>query len=200
MSAKIVFDNEVLSPVELARLKAGDEASWHHAYNTHYKKLFAVCIRLLGSQDSECEDIVQETFAKAHKAIDRYTPDAPFYVWLRRICINRCYDRLKIRQRSISVEDATLEGVSLKQNLQEMLASSSSAEMAETLALLRQTFGKLEKACQIILGLRYYEEKDYAQIGLAMKLPIGTVMSRLSRCKARLKIRMLSCMKETPRA
>lgn len=89
--------------VEQAR--RGDERAWRHLYESHSDLIFRLALRTVGDREAAL-DIVQETYAKASRALDGYRGDASFRSWLVSIAINqaRTWLRRKARAREVSID------------------------------------------------------------------------------------------------
>jgi RNA polymerase sigma-70 factor (ECF subfamily) len=133
-------------------------------------------------------DLVQETFYRAYKALDRFDPEARFRPWLITIAMNAARDHLRARRRRTMVslneadEDETpLELTDPGPRPDEEAIGRVAAETCEG------AFRTLPEAARVILWLRVREELSYDEIAQVLDVPTGTVMSRLSRARTALR-------------
>jgi RNA polymerase sigma-70 factor (ECF subfamily) len=147
----------------------------------HYQPLYRYAYRLTGSA-ADAEDLTQEAFCKAQLKLDQLRDPARAKTWLFSIARNSYLHRLRSarRQRVVSLED--MDEVS--EPLPEPLPPVEPEQ-------LQQALNELDEAFRTPLILYYFEEFTYRDIAEQMDLPIGTVMSRLARAKAYLRVRLL---------
>lgn len=158
-------------------------------YNAYYRKLRATTIHFLGHQDPEGEDMVQETFAVALAKLPTTRIQTNLYGWLNRVCTLHCFELLRQRKRVLAVDqEGLLDALAL--NDRSMEEASGRIEVDEGLAALRAAVAALGAPCRDILRLRHVEGLSYADVSKRLKLPLGTVMSRLKRCRDALALRM----------
>lgn len=146
-------------------------------YAIYGPKLRRYASFVLGYRDAEVEDVVQETFLAALKDLPKFEFRSSLHTWLRRICVNRCFERIRSRDRQVATETDELEA----------LVGPREEKQNPFLEALREGWGLLGKHCREILDLRDKQEKTYGEIADALKMPVGTVMSRLARCKGALR-------------
>src|SRR2546425_2775044 len=132
---------------------------------------------------SDAEDLVQETYLKAFRAADRFEPGTNLRAWLFTILYNTARNRLRDQARdAVTVDDEAVERVANR------LAADSAVETPETAPLRETLTPELQAAVDALpdqfrqtVWLRDVEEFTYAEIAGMLNVPIGTVMSRLSR-------------------
>ena len=186
-----------MSETELIRqILAGDEAAKTRLYQGHAHRLKPICVHFLGYQDADIDDIVQQTFLIALEKLPQFEPRSTLYTWLAHICVNLCYERIRKRKKLL---------VSLEEDLEQLTASLAhdreaekgrKAEEKERLRFLEKLIGALGEKCRKIIELRDRRGESYAAIGKALKVPIGTVMSQLARCRETLKQMAKSSLKD----
>ena len=144
--------------------------------------------RWLTGDDAEAEDLVQESLTKALRAFDSFQPDTNFRAWIFRILKNTF---LTSRTALAYVRTDYLEDVP---EAQEVIDTSlgPEAEMIriDSLELVRSALGELPVALREVLLLSDVEEFRYREIAEILGVPIGTVMSRLSRARQALRDRL----------
>lgn len=147
----------------------------------HQEPLFAFLYRMCGEVNL-AEELMQETFARAFQAAQRYRPEASVRTWLFSIAANLVRDRwrrLARRGEELPLEDLTLPGGSTTAE-DEALRLISYEAVRSALPLL-----PIEQRSALIL--RYYHDLSYEEIARVLACPIGTVRSRIHNGLARLR-------------
>jgi len=132
---------------------------------------------------ADAEDLVQETYLKAFRAADSFTPGTNLRAWLFTILHNTARNRARDRARdTVAVDSEVVERAA------EVPAHGGPAETPETLMLrdtlapeLQAAIDALPDAFRQAVWLRDVEEFSYAEIATMLSIPVGTVMSRISR-------------------
>lgn len=170
------------SPDLLRRLRAGDTEAFEELVRTHQHRVFAVALRMLGRR-AEAEEVAQDAFVRAYRAIADFRGDSRLSTWLYAITSRLCLNRLAAarRQAGAEGEETLLRVPSGHGN------PGSEAERRELGEALRVAIAALPEERRIVLVLRDLEGLSYEEIGQVLGLEPGTVRSRLHR--ARLEIR-----------
>jgi RNA polymerase sigma-70 factor (ECF subfamily) len=133
---------------------------------------------------ADADDLSQETFIRAYRAIGRFDEKYRFYTWVRRIAVNLCLNWLKRRNRAHLVplpqSDGEAEAVDIADPRADAEGSSLRRDLDSALALLPTDQ-------RTIFMLRVNEELSYNEIAELLHIPVGTVMSRLNRAREKLK-------------
>ncbi|UCE04376.1 MAG: sigma-70 family RNA polymerase sigma factor [bacterium] len=151
-----------------------------------YQKLIYYSVRKIVLDHDNSNDIVQDTFVKAYSNLYRFGEQLPFYPWLHRIAINTTLNfqtRIsRAKETYTNSEDNEIKQVALnnKNPLEEVIENEFQKKVTE--ALHRLTFDQ-----RMVFILRTSEELSYQEISEQLDISIGTVMSRLSRARAKLK-------------
>jgi len=154
----------------------------------HYQSVaYNVAFRIIGDAEAAA-DATQDAFLKAYRALDGFRGES-FKAWLLRIVTNTCYDHLRARQRrpSTGLEDVT-EDVEHTWRFAE--AGESPDEYAERVELnrvLQWALAQLPPDQRTVVVLSDIEGLSYEEIAIVMNIRLGTVKSRLSRARARLR-------------
>jgi RNA polymerase sigma-70 factor (ECF subfamily) len=135
--------------------------------------------------ESEAEDVTQEAFVKAFRALPRFREGEPLRPWLMRIVANEAKNRRRSRGRRerLAVRAAAMAPGSSGSTEDLALGSIKAAE-------LRGALARLEERDRTVIALRYFAGLSEAETGSALDIPVGTVKSRLSRALDRLRLEL----------
>jgi RNA polymerase sigma-70 factor (ECF subfamily) len=168
------------------RVQQGDKEAFGLLVNKYQRKLARLLSRFIRDQ-AEVEDVTQEAFIKAYRALPSFRGDSAFYTWLYRIGINTAKNYLMARGRraptSTEVEAEEAEGYDEGEQLRDINTPESlllSNEIAET---VNATIDKLPEELRKAIQMREIEGMSYEDIAQAMDCPIGTVRSRIFRAR-----------------
>lgn len=136
---------------------------------------------------TDAEDAAQDGFLKAHAALSRFRPDAPFRPWLLRIVVNEARNRRRSTGRRA--------GLALRMAEDRPTDDAAPSPEAAVLAAearrdLLAALGRLGDDDRLVVGCRYLLELSEAETAEALGIPRGTVKSRLSRALGRLRVAM----------
>jgi len=169
------------------RILKGEEKAKSEFFNAYKAQLYRVCANILGYRDPDAQDVVQETFLTAFQKLGEFEFRSGLATWLTQICVYKTYQQIEKRKRDLARAHDELEVLSRPSALKGHEIRREEEERGEKLDLVSRCLEKLKKECREIVQLRDIEGKSYAVIGRRLRIPIGTVMSRLSRCKEALK-------------
>ena len=163
----------------------GEGKAFDQLVLAYQRLIYSVCYRFVRNHD-EANDLAQDTFLKAYQALHRFEPARPFRPWLVAIAANVSvsYLRRRSRWRKLSMkhqEDVASRSHGSGPNGAEAL------ETEETLRAVQKGIDALPPEYRAVLLLRVQEHLSYDEIADALELPRGTVMSRLSRARERLR-------------
>ena len=170
----------------VARAQRGDKQAFELLVEKYQRKLARLLSRFI-RDPAEVEDVTQEAFIKAYRALPAFRGDSAFYTWLYRIGINTAKNYLMAMGRraptSTEVEAEEAEGFEEGEQLRDINTPESlllSNEIAQTVnATIESLPEELRKAIQ----MREIEGMSYEDIAQAMDCPIGTVRSRIFRAR-----------------
>ena len=167
------------------RVQRGDSAAFDLLVRKYQHRIVALIGRYV-SDWSECQDVAQETFLRAYRALGNFRGDAQFYTWLHRIAVNTAKNHLVAGNRrppgaDIDVADAEQfdSGIRLRDNdtpERELMRQ----EMEQTVMRAVQA---LPDELREAISLREVEGLSYEEIAQKMDCPIGTVRSRIFRAR-----------------
>lgn len=173
-------------------LLKNDEGASTKFYEKIRPTLTRAAVHFLGYQDPDIEDVVQDTLAVAFKKMSQYEPQrSSLSNWITHICVKICFQRLRKRQRYLLSQSDELETLLQKKSKSLHDQVRVKADFDARLELLQTKLREIEGICSVILRLRHVEGESYAAIASALSIPMGTVMSRLARCREQLKQRIL---------
>ena len=170
----------------VARAQRGDKRAFELLVEKYQRKLGRLLSRFI-RDPSEVEDVTQEAFIKAYRALPAFRGDSAFYTWLYRIGINTAKNYLMALGRraptSTEVEAEEAEGFEEGEQLRDINTPESvllSNEIAET---VNRTIEALPEELRKAIQMREIEGMSYEDIAQAMDCPIGTVRSRIFRAR-----------------
>jgi RNA polymerase sigma-70 factor (ECF subfamily) len=170
----------------VARAQRGDKRAFELLVEKYQRKLGRLLSRFI-RDPSEVEDVTQEAFIKAYRALPAFRGDSAFYTWLYRIGINTAKNYLMAMGRraptSTEVEAEEAEGFEEGEQLRDINTPESvllSNEIAET---VNRTIEALPEELRKAIQMREIEGMSYEDIAQAMDCPIGTVRSRIFRAR-----------------
>ena len=168
------------------RAQRGDKRAFELLVEKYQRKLARLLSRFI-RDPAEVEDVTQEAFIKAYRALPAFRGDSAFYTWLYRIGINTAKNYLMAMGRraptSTEVEAEEAEGFEEGEQLRDINTPESvllSNEIAET---VNSTIEQLPEELRTAIQLREIEGMSYEDIAQAMDCPIGTVRSRIFRAR-----------------
>jgi RNA polymerase sigma-70 factor (ECF subfamily) len=168
------------------RAQHGDKKAFELLVVKYQRKLMRLISRLIRDQ-AEAEDVVQEAFIKAYRALPQFRGDSAFYTWLYRIGINTAKNYLVTQGRraptstEADVEEAeTFDDGDQLRDINTPESMLATKQIAETVNLAMEV---LPEELRIAITLREIEGLSYEDIAEAMHCPIGTVRSRIFRAR-----------------
>ena len=175
------------------RCIAGDAAAWEEIVQTYSRRIYNICYRFAGSGD-DAEDLTQEVFIKIYRTLPSYDyTKGAFVTWVTTITRNLLVDHFrKTKQdRMTDSMDSTASEHEDAQPLSEQIQDHSappdahvrSREVSET---VHAALGKLSPELREAVILRDLQDMDYREIASVLKVPEGTVKSRINRGRAEL--------------
>ena len=167
------------------RVKNGDKRAFDLLVRKYQHKIISVASRYV-SDWSEAQDVAQEAFIRAYRAIGAFRGDSAFYTWIYKIAINTSKNYLVSKGRrppigDIAIEDAVqLEGAS---QLRDRATPERELLRQEIERTVFDTVEELPEELRTAITLREVDGLSYEEIAEAMSCPIGTVRSRIFRAR-----------------
>jgi len=144
----------------------------------HQNHAYALALRIVRSRD-DAEEVAQDAFVRAWKALPGFRGDAKFSTWLHRIVAHRALDRAVALRKRRGREQELTDAI-------EELAGSVSDDPGQRLRL-EGVIGSLSESQRAVVTLYYYEDKSVDEVALALGMPTGTVKTHLRRARAALR-------------
>ena len=160
----------------IERARNGDDEAFVLIYEHFSAQIHRYVFRLVGNQEL-ADDITQETFLKAFQSIRKISQDANVSAWLYRIASNACFDVL--RRRKLITWMPMLE----ENDKSDEFTSDDFAPQVIESQIVRRTLAQMPPALAVCLVLRSVEGFSCEEIAEILKIPKGTVFSRLARAR-----------------
>jgi RNA polymerase sigma-70 factor (ECF subfamily) len=176
---------EVLDEELVRRVQQGDKKAFDLLVLKYQHRIIQLINRYV-RDPHEAQDIAQETFIKAYRALANFRGDSAFYTWIYRIAINTAKNYLAARSRRPSEDDIEVE-VAEQFEGDHGLKDQETPEailMTEELGLtIQQALDDLPSELRTAITLREIEGLSYDEIAEVMECPVGTVRSRIFRAR-----------------
>ena len=169
----------------VARVQKGDSRAFDLLVLKYQHKIFSLIGRYVHDAD-EVQDVAQEAFIKAYRALPKFRGDSQFYTWLYRIAVNTAKNHLVSRSRrppgsDVEVEDAEYyEGGGALRDIETPESSLFGAELKQ---VVEGAIGDLPDDLRTAVTLREFDGLSYEDIADIMDCPVGTVRSRIFRAR-----------------
>ena len=178
-------DREIDSQL-VVRAQQGDKQAFNLLVEKYQRKLTRLLSRFIRDQ-AEVEDVTQEAFIKAYRALPAFRGDSAFYTWLYRIGINTAKNYLMAMGRraptSTEVEAEDAEGFEEGEQLRDINTPESLLLSKEIATTVNAAIESLPEELRSAIQLRELEGMSYEEIAKLMDCPIGTVRSRIFRAR-----------------
>ncbi len=179
-------------PDLIREAQRGDLDAFNRLVLEYQTPVYNLAYRIMG-EGASAADAAQEAFISAHKHIHHYRGGS-FKAWLMRIVTNACYDELRRRKRrpAASLEALTVVGEGPDAESEAVLISKDEspedhAERVELAQAIQDCLNRLPDDMRVVAVLCDVQGLDYAEIAANIGAALGTVKSRLSRARARLR-------------
>ena len=158
----------------IARAASGDARSVQALVNMHMPRVYALARRML-SQDQEAEDVTQEAFLRAWKALPDWEPRAKFSTWLHRVTLNLCRDRLRKKRETVMDEPPEMVDTALRPD-QQLAREQTNLALQQAINALPER----QKEAITLCGLQELSNIEAAEI---MDISVEAMESLLSRAR-----------------
>lgn len=163
----------VLERSLIVAAQRGDQQAFGALVRLHQRRAYAVARAIVGSHE-DAEDVVQDAFVLAHRALGRFRPQQPFGAWLHRIVANSALDAL--RRRKVRETEQLTENAALP--------FDDPAEADELRRRLHEGLGLLSTRQRAVLVMHDVEGFKHSEIGETLGIPEGTARSDLHHARA----------------
>lgn len=180
---------DALEAGQIRRVQQGDVEAFSALVERYQRRVFSVVYRLVRRKE-DAEDLVQEVFFKAFRAIRSYHFQSSLGTWLARIAVNHCYDYLrKLRKTPITYFADFPQDTAIEIESRPSAANGAAEDQGHDL-ILRDWVGKLLDRApvddRVVLTLKEMEDYSVEEIGEILKLNRNTVKVRLHRARKRM--------------
>lgn len=167
------------------RFQKGDNAAFDLLVLKYQHRITALISRYINDW-SECQDVAQDAFIRAFRALPNFRGDAQFYTWLYKIAVNTAKNHLVARNRRPPTDDidaGDAEQYASGERLRETSTPEHEALRDEIERMVMRTVDALPEELRVAITLREVEGLSYEEIAERMGCPIGTVRSRIFRAR-----------------
>ena len=179
------------------QVQKGNKQAFDLLVKKYQHKILALISRYI-QDPHETQDVAQEAFIKAYRALGSFRAESAFYTWLYRIAINTAKNHLVSRSRrppgtDVDLEDAEIYAVSPQ--MKDSDTPESNLMRDELEACIFATIQKLPEELRVAISLREFDGLSYEEIAEVMQCPVGTVRSRIFRAREAIDKAMASLVK-----
>ncbi|MDP1533220.1 MAG: RNA polymerase sigma factor RpoE [Burkholderiales bacterium] len=168
------------------RVQRGDKRAFDLLVSKYQRKLGRLLSRFI-RDPSEVEDVTQEAFIKAYRALPGFRGESAFYTWLYRIGINTAKNHLVAMGRraptSTELDAEEAESVEAGDQLRDLNTPENQMMSRQVGDTVNQTLQELPEELRTAITLREIEGLSYEEIATVMQCPVGTVRSRIFRAR-----------------
>jgi RNA polymerase sigma-70 factor (ECF subfamily) len=185
LQEKKILNGEKVDSALVKRVQNGDKKAFDMLVHKYQQKVINLVYRYVHSRE-EAQDIAQDTFIKAYRAIANFRGDSAFYTWLYRIAINTAKNYLSSLQRKAPCLDVDITDImSLDQSasLRDDASPEYLLQRDDTMQAILQAIEALPEDFRSAITLREMEGLNYEDIAEVLDCPVGTVRSRIFRAR-----------------
>ena len=168
----------------IERCLNGDQAAWETIVRMYRRKVFNIAYKFVGRHD-QAEDLTQDVFLKLYKSLDTFDRRANFQTWLISVSRNLCIDHYRSVRKERETINRDVDASDLSP-VSHDTAADTRIEQRDRVMLLRLALDKLAPTLRTAVMLRDIQELTYQEIADRLKLPEGTVKSRINRGRTEL--------------
>ena len=167
------------------RAQKGDDTALEELLFAYEKRVYNIALRYMGSE-ADAYDMAQEALIKIYKRIKAFKGDSSFSSWVYRITVNTCLDGLRRRKKNVVSLESTIEaGVSYSDEKND--TPEESAVRKELQGKIQQAINTLSADHKSVIILRDINGLSYEEVAVMLSVSVGTVKSRISRARQKLK-------------
>lgn len=168
----------------IERCLEGDQQAWEAIVRQHWRKVFNVAYKFVGKHD-EAEDLTQDIFLKIFRSLSTFDRRANFQTWLISVSRNLCIDHYRSVRKERETIDRDVDPGDLSPTSHEV-SPYVALEQRDRVVLLREALETLPETLRTAVLLRDIQELSYQEIATKLRLPEGTVKSRINRGRTEL--------------
>lgn len=181
----MIRDDNKQDAMLIARARNGEDRAYETLVRKYQRRIYAFCFRMTGTHQS-ADDLAQETFIKAFFALPRFNPERAFFPWIRKIALNGTLNFLRSRRRELPMGDRA-ERIESAPGPGEKSGPEDRLKNQRFRIEFEKALESLPDDQRTVFVLRVYEDLNYRDIASLLKIPNGTVMSRLNRARRKLR-------------
>jgi RNA polymerase sigma factor (sigma-70 family) len=168
----------------IQRCLRGDQIAWELIVRQYWRKVFNVAYKFVGKHD-QAEDLTQDIFLKIFKSLDTFDRRANFQTWLISVSRNLCIDHYRSVRKERETIDRDVDANELSPVSREV-GPAQALEQRDRVMLLKQSMAALPETLRTAVMMRDIQELSYQEIADRLRLPEGTVKSRINRGRTEL--------------
>ena len=188
-----ILEDAQLAALLVRRCVAGDAVAWEEIVQRYHRRIYNICYRFAGSSD-DAQDLTQEVFIKMYRTLSSYDVErGAFMTWVTTITRNLLVDHFrKTKQERLTDSMDTVsseheDAMPLSERIEDKgPAPDSRVQSLEAQETVHQALQKLSPELREAVILRDLQDMDYRDIASTLKVPEGTVKSRINRGRAEL--------------
>ncbi len=180
----------------VARVQKGDRRAFDLLVIKYQHRILALVNRFV-SDYSEAQDVTQEAFVKAYRALPNFRGDSQFYTWMYRIAVNTAKNYLVSRKRRTPTRDIDIEDAEFftdESSMQDISSPDALLQRDQLKKVVFDAIDDLPDELRRAITLRELEGLSYEDIAAVMDCPIGTVRSRIFRAREAIERKMQPLM------
>ena len=168
----------------IERCLQGDQSAWEAIVRQNWRRVFNIAYKFVGKHD-EAEDLTQDVFLKIFRSLNTFDRRANFQTWLISISRNLCIDHYRSVRKERETIDRDVDANELSP-LSHDPGPVAALEQQDRVQLLREAMSSLPETLRTAVLMRDIQELSYQEIADTLRLPEGTVKSRINRGRTEL--------------
>ncbi|MFT3845074.1 MAG: RNA polymerase sigma factor [Lacibacter sp.] len=166
--------NQIISETDLINgCMSGDRRMQKLLYDQYSSKMYAVCVRYMGKNGDDAQDILQEGFIKVFRNLEKFRGDGSFEGWIRRIFVNTAIEQIRKKKTDLSLTE--------KEEIIELKTATAIDNMSEKDLL--QIVSELSPGYRTIFNMYVVEGFNHKEISEILGISEGTSKSQLARAR-----------------
>jgi RNA polymerase sigma-70 factor (ECF subfamily) len=180
---------------DLARAREGDRVAFGRLVTRHHRRVYSAALHILGNH-ADADDVTQDAFVRAYKALTTFDGRSDFFTWLYRITVNTALNQLRTGKRGAALSQKSGTEAGHVGGRPEALGSDQRppdkivAQTAEVERVFEAIAG-LSPSLRITIVLATVEDLPHAQIAEILEIPEGTVAWRVNEARRLLRERLM---------